>query len=104
MHTRGIAGSLPRPVSQQAQLAEPEPQRGWTLNWAWGHAPASGCQARRGSRELAAPARWEVMEKSKVREPRRGVEPTQRRAPSPQGQFWLRWDLEFVWTREAGLP
>lgn len=65
-----------------------------TETWAGWHAPASGCQARRGSRELVTPARWDELEKSKFRESRRGVEPTQRRAPSPQGQFWLRWDLE----------
>lgn len=76
MHTRRTAGSPPRPVTQQARPAEPEPRGGrtqqgsWTEAWAGRHAPAPGYQARRGSCELAVAARWDLRGKVKFREPR----------------------------------
>lgn len=76
MHTRRTAGSPPRPVTQQARPAKPEPRGGgtrqgsWTEAWAGCHAPAPGCQAGRGSCELAIAARWDLTRKVKCREPR----------------------------------
>lgn len=59
MRSWGIAGSLPRPVSQQAQLAEPEPQRGWTLNWAWGQRRGQGgMHLPQGVRPGGGPVSW----------------------------------------------
>lgn len=96
MHTRRTAGSPPRPVTQQARPAEPEPRGGGTRHgprteaWAGCHAPASGYQTGRGSCELMTPARWDMAGKAKCREPRGGDEPSWPvQGTSCPGQFCL---------------